>query len=120
VPAAAVTPAPRVSVVNVAVKKSVVLYSWDCLRLNKDYLLIIAERTEYVECIGERWNARTLCGLAEAKATYEYGSEDQGRRPEERKRLETAVVPAVNYADIGIHNNKKVGLKRKLVFGLWG
>lgn len=67
--------------------------------------------------MGERWNARTPCGLAEAKAAYEYGSEDQGRRPEERKRLETAVVPAVNYADIGI---RKVGLKRKRVFGLWG
>lgn len=43
--------------------------------------------------------ARTPRGPTEAKAVPRDASEDQGRRPEERRRLETAVVPAVNGAD---------------------
>lgn len=65
----------------------------------------IAERTGDVVCTSERWNARTLCGLTEAKATFKYEFEEQGRRPKERRRLETAVVSAVNYADIEILNS---------------
>lgn len=43
--------------------------------------------------------ARTLRGPTEAKAAPWDASADEGRRPEERRRLETAVVPAVNGAD---------------------
>lgn len=43
--------------------------------------------------------AKTPRGPTGAKAAPRDASEDQGRRPEERRRLETAVVPAVNGAD---------------------
>jgi len=43
--------------------------------------------------------AKTLSGLTEAKAMYLNESGDQGRRLEDRKWLDTAVVPAVNDAD---------------------
>ena len=60
---------------------------------------------------------RTLRGLTEAKATLWDGSVDEGRRPEERRRLETAVVPAVNGADstVGYHCGGE-----SVVCGPWG
>lgn len=41
----------------------------------------------------------THSGVTEAKALVRGESDDQGRRLEFRKRLETGVVLAVNYAD---------------------
>lgn len=40
----------------------------------------------------------TCLGVTEAKALVKIESDDQGRRLEYRRRLETVVVPAVNYA----------------------
>lgn len=41
----------------------------------------------------------TCRGATEAKAVVRYGSDDQAREREDRRRLETVVVPAVNDAD---------------------
>jgi len=41
----------------------------------------------------------TLTGRTEAKATLLDGCVDQGRRLEDRNRLDTVLVPAVNDAD---------------------
>jgi len=40
----------------------------------------------------------TCLGETEAKASVKCKSDDQGRRLEYRTRLDTVVVPAVNYA----------------------
>lgn len=40
----------------------------------------------------------TCLGVTEAKALVKNESDDQGRRLEDRRRLETVVVPAVNDA----------------------
>lgn len=66
---------------------------------------------------GERWNAKTPCGLSEAKAMFLWVFVDQGRRLEDRKWLDTAVVPAVKDADMFIGNS---GQGEILEFGLWG
>jgi hypothetical protein len=50
---------------------------------------------------GERCSVWTLGGRSEAKAVRCVFSGDEGRRLEDRERLETAVVPAVNDADLG-------------------
>ena len=41
----------------------------------------------------------TLAGRTEAKAVFCYVCGDQGRRLEDRNRLDTVLVPAVNDAD---------------------
>jgi len=66
---------------------------------------------------GERWNVKTPGGLSEAKAVFLWEFCDQGRRVEDRKWLDTAVVPAVKDADMpGGHS----GQGEILEFGLWG
>jgi len=60
---------------------------------------------------------KTPSGLTGAKAMFLYDSVDQGRRLEYRKWLDTAVVPAVNDADIVWRMLRKGEI---LVFGLWG
>lgn len=44
----------------------------------------------------------TLTGRAEAKAVVLDECEDQGRRLEDRNRLDTVLVPAVNDADCAV------------------
>lgn len=66
---------------------------------------------------GERWNVKTPGGLSEAKAMFLWVFDDQGRRVEDRKWLDTAVVPAVKDADMSIGNS---GQGEILEFGLWG
>lgn len=50
----------------------------------------------------------TCGGLTEAKAFVRDAFVNQGRKPEDRRRLETVVVPAVNYADRVRLNNYKI------------
>lgn len=61
--------------------------------------------------------AKTPCGPTAAQAAPRDASEDQGRRPEDRRRLETAVVPAVNDADTA---RRTLRGGESLVCGLWG
>ncbi len=58
----------------------------------------------------------TCLGVTEAKALVKSESDDQGRRLEDRRRLETVVVPAVNDANTVVEIARQ---KRNLV-GLWG
>ncbi len=64
----------------------------------------------------------TCGGLTEAKAFVRDAFVNQGRKPEDRRRLETVVVPAVNYADRVRLNiiNLAVPEEKSRVFGLWG
>jgi hypothetical protein len=59
----------------------------------------------------------TFRGATEAKAVVQYGSDDQAREREYRRRLETVVVPAVNDADRGAWTVCPAGNR---VYGLWG
>ena len=43
----------------------------------------------------------SLVGLTVAKASDQNASDGEERRPGDQKGLDTPVVPAVNYADLG-------------------
>lgn len=49
--------------------------------------------------MGEGWNPLIPSGLPEAKAPSEDSLVGQGRKLGQRQRLETALVPATNFAD---------------------
>lgn len=59
----------------------------------------------------------TIGGPTEAKAFAMDVSDDQGRKPEYRRRLETVVVPAVNDADPQGCQSLCGEIR---VYGLWG
>lgn len=60
----------------------------------------------------------TRLGATEAKALTRGESDDKGRRLEDRRRLETVVVLAVNDAD-AVERGQFASRKRNLV-GPWG
>ena len=56
--------------------------------------------------IGQRWNSMTLLGPTKAKAILLYKSDDQERRYEERRWLDTVVFHIVNYVDSELEVSK--------------